>query len=55
MGGVDSESISFLGMNLLLIAGVGLLIFLYFVLLIRKRWKENFLHKDPHKHDEPEP
>jgi hypothetical protein len=48
----ETESISFLGMNFLLIAGVGLLIFTYFVLLIRKRWKENFLHKDTKKsHD----
>ncbi len=40
----DPDSVTFLGMNLLLIAGVGLLIFIYLVLLIRKRWKANFLH-----------
>jgi hypothetical protein len=30
--------------NVLLIAGLLLLIFIYLVLLIRKRWKNNFLH-----------
>jgi hypothetical protein len=30
--------------NVLLIAGLLLLIFVYLVLLIRKRWKNNFLH-----------
>ena len=54
MSGLSSESISFLWMNLLLIAGVGLIIFVYFVLLVRKRWKEGFMHKDRRKRD-PEP
>jgi hypothetical protein len=38
------------GWNVLLVGGVGLLIFIFFVLLTRKRWKANFLHPpDPHK------
>ena len=44
MGGPESESVTFLGLNLLIIAGVTLLIFVYLVLLIRKRWKQGFLH-----------
>ena len=44
MGGSESEGFSFLGLNLLIIAGVGLLIFVYLLLLIRKRWKQGFLH-----------
>jgi hypothetical protein len=44
MGG--SESVSFLGLNILIIAAVLLLIFVYLVFLIRKRWKANFLHPE---------
>jgi|APIni6443716594_1056825.scaffolds.fasta_scaffold478446_1 hypothetical protein len=44
MDGVDSDSVSFLGLNVIVIAVVLLLIFAYFVLLIRKRWKAGFLH-----------
>jgi hypothetical protein len=42
--GPDSDGITFLGLNLLIIGVVSLLIFVYLVLLIRKRWKQNFLH-----------
>jgi hypothetical protein len=50
MVGPEAESFSFVGMNLLLVGGVGLLIFVFFVLLTRKRWKANFLHpQDPHE------
>lgn len=49
----EPDSVTFLGLNLLLIAGVGLLIFIYLVLLIRKRWKANFLHPlEPRKEEE---
>lgn len=41
----DPESVSFIGLNLIVIGVVALAIFAYLVLLIRKRWKENFLHK----------
>ena len=37
-------AIAALGLNLLIIPGVGLLIFVYLLLLIRKRWKQGFLH-----------
>jgi hypothetical protein len=43
------ESVDFLGLNFIAIGGIGLLIFIYLVLLIRKRWKQNFLHKTPEK------
>jgi hypothetical protein len=39
-----TDGLSFLTLNLLLIAGVFLLIFVYFLFLIRKRWKRGFLH-----------
>jgi hypothetical protein len=45
MDGAGTDGVSFLTLNLLLIAGVFLLIFVYFVLLIRKRWKQGFLHQ----------
>lgn len=45
MSGQEPDTVSFVGMNLLLIGVVGLLIFAYFVLLIRKRWKQGFLHQ----------
>lgn len=41
----------FLLSNLILIIGVGLLIFIYFIFLLRKRWKNNFLHPQPKKPD----
>jgi hypothetical protein len=41
----EPDTVSFVGMNLILIGVVGLLIFAYFVLLIRKRWKQGFLHQ----------
>jgi len=42
-----SPVVEFFLSNLLLIAGLSLLIFVYLVLLIRKRWKNNFLHPQP--------
>lgn len=44
MVGPETDTVSFLGMNFLLVGGVGLVIFVFFVLLTRKRWKANFLH-----------
>jgi len=43
------EGVDFLGLNFIAIAGIGLLIFVYLLLLIRKRWKQNFLHQAPDK------
>lgn len=40
----DSESITFVAWNLILIGVISLAIFIYLVFLIRKRWKQNFLH-----------
>lgn len=55
MGGPETDAVSFVGWNLLLVGGVGLLIFIFFVLLTRKRWKANFLHPpDPHENAENE-
>jgi hypothetical protein len=52
-----NEGVTFLGLNIIVIGAIGLLIFGYLVLLIRKRWRENFLHKVEEKkpasrHDE---
>jgi hypothetical protein len=41
----DKESVSFLGWNIILICCVLLLIFGYLVMLIRKRWKQGFVHR----------
>ncbi len=51
----DQESVNFIGLNLIVIAVVALAIFTYLVLLIRKRWRQNFLHEtkkddSPHGH-----
>ncbi len=49
MIGPETDIVSFVGQNLLLVGVVGLLIFVFFLLLTRKRWKENFLHpREPH-------
>ena len=40
----ESPGISFLTLNFVLIGVVALVIFAYLVMLIRKRWKKNFLH-----------
>lgn len=45
----EPQSVSFLQQNLLLISIVGLAIFGYLVLIIRKRWKKNFLHDKQQK------
>jgi hypothetical protein len=50
MGGADSESVNFVGMNIIVIGVVLLFLFAYLVLLIRKRWKANFLHPVDPKH-----
>jgi len=52
MGGSESESVSFLGLNIIVIGVVLLLIFAYFVLLIRKRWKAGFMHSVEPKKEE---
>jgi hypothetical protein len=53
MVGPETDAVSFVGWNVLLVGGVGLLIFIFFVLLTRKRWKANFLHPpDSHGRDE---
>jgi hypothetical protein len=52
MNGADSESVSFLGLNIIVIGVVLLVIFAYFVALIRKRWKAGFMHSVDPKKDE---
>ena len=44
MDGVGNDGMSFIWQNVLLISAVFLIIFIYLVLIIRKRWKQNFLH-----------
>ena len=45
MGDETSQSVDFLGSNIIVIGIVFLAIFGYLLLLIRKRWKHNFLHE----------
>ena len=41
------DDISFLNMNVLFIGFVALVVFVYFLLLLRRRWKNKFLHQQP--------
>ena len=41
----EPESVNFLGLNIILIGIVAIVIFGYLLMLIRKRWKQNFLHE----------
>jgi hypothetical protein len=47
----DPQGVGFLGQNIVLIGIVVLVIFGYFVMLIRKRWKQNFLHSKSKERD----
>jgi Mn2+/Fe2+ NRAMP family transporter len=49
MGEQDPQNINFIQENLVLIGVVVLGIFVYLVMLIRKRWKQNFLHSSTEK------
>ena len=49
----EQETQNFLGLNFIIIGGVALIIFGYLVMLIRKRWKQNFLHSQQAKKSEP--
>lgn len=40
----DQDTYTFWGMNLFLLLIIGIAVFGYFLLLIRKRWQKNFLH-----------
>lgn len=44
MGAQDQGTVSFLSMNIILLGIIGIVVFGYFLLLIRKRWQQNFLH-----------
>ena len=52
MGEQDSQGFNFLALNVILILAVLLVIFGYLVLLIRKRWRQNFLHSSEKKQDQ---
>ncbi len=39
--------VDFVKSNLILIGGILLVIFVYLILLIRKRWKQDFMHVPP--------
>lgn len=48
MGEQDAQGINFLGLNLILVGVVVLAAFGFLVAMMRKRWKQGFLHKgDP--------
>ena len=48
------QDVSFLNLNVLLIGVVGLLVFGYLVMLIRRRWRSKFLHEKA-KGEQPKP
>jgi hypothetical protein len=45
MGAQDPQSINFLGMNIIIVGVFVLAAFIYLVIMIRKRWKRDFLHE----------
>jgi len=45
MIGQTPQDVSFLNLNVLLIGAVGLLVFAYLVMIIRRRWRSKFLHE----------
>jgi hypothetical protein len=45
MGEQDPQSINFLGMNIIIVGVFVLAAFVYLVIMIRKRWKRDFLHE----------
>lgn len=47
----SNEGIDFIGQNLIAIGIIGLLMFVYLVFLIRKRWRKGFLHDSEKKPD----
>lgn len=47
----SNEGIDFIGQNLIAIGIIGLLMFVYLVFLIRKRWRKGFLHDSGKKPD----
>ena len=49
MGEQDPQSIDFLGLNIIIIGVFVLAAFAYLVILIRKRWKRDFVHEPEKK------
>jgi hypothetical protein len=49
MGEQDPQSINFLGLNIIIAAVFVLAAFTYLVMMIRKRWKRNFVHESDKK------
>ena len=39
-----TDGVDFLGKNILAISAIVLVMFVYVIFLIRKRWRRNFLH-----------
>lgn len=46
----DTNGIDFIGQNLIAIGVIGLLMFVYLLFLVRKRWRKGFLHDEEKKH-----
>jgi hypothetical protein len=46
---LGNEGFDFIGQNVIAIGAIGLLMFVYIVLLVRKRWKKDFLHDNKKK------
>ncbi len=42
-----APDVNFLNLNVLLLGVVGLILFLYLLMIIRRRWKSKFLHEKP--------
>ncbi len=55
MDAQDQGTVSFLSMNIILLGIIGIVVFGYFLLLIRKRWQQNFLHQGDRKKKDVKP
>jgi hypothetical protein len=49
MGDQDPQSINFLGLNIIFVGIFVLAAFAYLIILIRKRWKRDFIHEPEKK------
>jgi len=47
----SNDGIDFIGQNLIAIGVIGLLMFVYLIFLVRKRWRKGFLHDVDKKPD----
>lgn len=46
MGEQEPQNVNFLGLNIVILSMFALVVFGYLLVLIRRRWKTGFLHRD---------